>query len=265
VDIAGQSLKVKGTSIDPHELRQATLYWDRVVWPTSNFMHFGGDQDAEYLEQVGFIERPQFNFASGEAAQVFAFTQLKAFRDLESRDPGCWALLQGPSSLMIKDGLAEEGRGLLVELYRAVPVPAEDVPLAEVLEFKERRRDELVAFRSELASFYSDISNSDDPAFEQRRHIETLDKACATMVRLAKESPIAFKLSDLKASISLPGAFKGALKGALAGATHQMPLVGAAIGGVAGAVNFSAGLGLRNARLSGSPFRYVYYTHKELF
>ena len=41
-----------------------------------------------------------------------------------------------------------ETRAVEIELYKALPVPPEDVAPADILEFRDRRREELLALQS---------------------------------------------------------------------------------------------------------------------
>ena len=137
---------VDWNSVESQELRFALLFWDRLVWPSSRAIHFSSGPDETFLESAGILTRPEYTF-NGDGAQGIARGQIQAYQELERSEPGVWALAQGENSLLLKDGLADEGKGTLVELHRAIPVPKQDVPLAEILEFRQRRRDELVLLR----------------------------------------------------------------------------------------------------------------------
>jgi hypothetical protein len=46
--------------LDPHELRHALLFWDKLVWPMNNIVRVGADQDIEFLETSKILERPPY-------------------------------------------------------------------------------------------------------------------------------------------------------------------------------------------------------------
>jgi hypothetical protein len=71
---------------------------------------------------------------------------LRTYIELNDEEPGVWALSQGEKSLFLEHGLGlfSEGSGMSLNLLRAIPIPAKDVPLNEILEFKEKRKDELL-------------------------------------------------------------------------------------------------------------------------
>ncbi|WP_028222193.1 DUF6236 family protein, partial [Paraburkholderia oxyphila] len=147
--IEGGRLFAKSSNLDPLELRFALLFWDRLVWPSSRVIHFASNQDEQFLEAAGILNRPDYTIW-GDGATGIAQGQVTAFNDFDSREPGMWALAQGENSFVWKDGFLEDGAGALVELHRAIPIPCHDVPLAEILEFKEKRRDELLLLRAQL-------------------------------------------------------------------------------------------------------------------
>lgn len=88
---------------------------------------------------------------------------------------------------MLKEGLAEEATGVLVELHRAIPIPMNDVPFDEVLEFKHRRYDQLLLLRYLLESFVSKIEASADNTQAREKCIAELDQACADLLAVGKE------------------------------------------------------------------------------
>ena len=164
IEIEGTSLRIKHSNLDPQELRFALLFWDRLVWPSSRAIYISSGPDESFLEAEGVLTRPDYTI-NGDMAQGVLKGQIQAFLDLNRREPGAWALAQGENSLLLRDGLVMEGNGALVELHRAIPIPKHDVPLAEILEFRLKRRDELLLLRQQLESFVFEIeSSSDRPA-----------------------------------------------------------------------------------------------------
>lgn len=267
IKIDGVTLTISSSELDRQELRVASLLWDRLVWPTSRAIYISGGPDADYLQQNGLLFRPEYTF-NGDMAQGMAMTQITAFRELESREPGRWALAQGERSFMLQTGMTDQDRGTLVELHRAVPIPDQDVPLEEVLEFKLRRADDLAALRIELDQCYLLIDSAEDKAFAELTQFKKVDSACADMVKLARES-FPFRMASLGMQFT-SGALSGGKVGCMAGDRLGLPLVGAAIGAAAGgvikaAVSLRRDLGLHKAKFTNHPYRFVYHAHDELF
>ena len=268
IEIEGSRLFAKSSNLDAQELRFSLLFWDRLVWPSSRAIHFASGPDESFLEEAGILTRPEYT-VYGDVAQGFLEGQIQAYKDLDHAEPGIWALAQGENSLLSKDGFAEKGIGALVELHRAIPIPKKDVPLAEVLEFRSRRKDELILLRHQLESFMSEIEESADRPSALKKRISELDLACADLLAVGKEWQFPVYLSSFKASFSLsptkllPALAKGwelcESYGLIAAATA------AAAFGAGSTLEVKADYGLRAAKRPMSPYRYAFLAHKELF
>jgi Family of unknown function (DUF6236) len=263
----GTIMRVSGHHLDGQELRMYLLFWDVLVWPDISFLLTVPEADEEFLMQVGILSRPQIAVDRGFWNNItvgIADAHLRAFDILERQEPGRWALAQGDRAFLIQQGYAEENRALLIELYRAIPVPDKDVPLADVLEFRERRYSELMRLRSEIDGLYQDVARAEDKAFALARCTNRVDLACRDLLAVTKESMMPFRLSDLKMSFDMKKIVKATAVGALGGQAFGMPLVGAAAGGVASALN--AGLDLRlKGNHTSNPYWYFISFHRELF
>ena len=267
IEVEGTSLLAKSSNLDPQELRFALLFWDKLVWPSSRAIHFASGPDEQFLESVKILERPEYTY-NGDVAQGILKGQFQAYRDREEAEPGVWALSQGENSLLWKDGLADQEAGAFVELHRAIPIPTKDVPLAEILEFRSRRSDELLILRQHLESFVSEIEGSADKPLALQKRIAELDKACADLLTVGKEWQFPVYLSNFKASFSLspmkflPATAGGWKMGEPYGLTAAAAVATAA--GVASTLEIKGDYGLRSIRRPASPFRYAFLAHEEL-
>lgn len=266
IEIDGTSLHVKSSNLDPQELRFALLFWDQLVWPSSRAVHFSSSLDEIYLESVNVLARPDYTF-NGDAAQGILRGQIQAYKDRNQAEPGIWALAQGENSLLLKGGLVEEGNGAFVELHRAIPVPAHDVPLAEILEFKEHRRDELNLLRYKLEAFVSGIEKAENKDLALEKCISEVDEACSNLLRLGKEWQCPVHISNLKASFSIsPASSIGGMMGWFLGQQHSLPAAAAlsTFASLASTIRIDGDFGFRTARMPASPYRYAYRINEEL-
>lgn len=268
IRIEGTILHAKSSNLDPQELRFTLLFWDKLVWPTSRAIFFKSNPDEEFLESAGILTRPEYTFY-GDAAQGIAKGQIQAYQDLERAEPGSWALAQSESSLLLKEGLVEEGKGALVELHRAIPIPKHDVPLAEILEFKERRRDELILLRHQLESFVSEIEGSADKSLALQKCIAELDQACSNLLAVGKEWQFPVYLSNIKAAFNLtPIKFLPSLGfGWKMGEPYGLVTasLAAGIAGLISTLEIKGDYGLRSMNRPINPYRYAYQLHEELY
>jgi hypothetical protein len=273
VEIEGTRVSIRSSNLDPQELRFALLFWNRLVWPSSRAIYLASGPDEQFLEQAGILSRPEYTFL-GDGAQGLARTHVHALIDLDSREPGQWSLAQGENSLLLKDNLLERDVGVLLELQRAIPVPDKDVPLNEILEFKNRRKDELQLLRAELDGFVAAINQAEDKAAELENHVAKVDAACVDVLRVSREWQFPVRLTNLKASVEfrpLVTAAGGMAAFAL-GTANALPMSAAVLAGISGAVaastpalKLSGDFGWRGLKRRLGPYRYVYQFHNELF
>lgn len=267
IEIEGASLIAKSSNLDPQELRFSLLFWDRLVWPSSRAIHFASGPDEQFLESVGILTRPEYTF-NGDVAQGIVRGQFQAYQELEDKEPGCWALSQGEHSLLVKDGLADDGKGLSIQLYRAIPIPKQDVPLAEILEFRQRRRDELVLLQHYLGSLVEEVEAAEDKQTALQKRVAEVDLACANLLTVSKEWRFPVYLSNIKATFNItPVKFLPSIAGGWKfGETYGLAAASAvaAFAGAASTLEIKGDFGLRSVVRPASPFRYTFLAHEEL-
>lgn len=267
-----EGLYIENSELDATELRRALLYWDAMVWPRNDGMLIGGGDDLSFLVDAGVMFRPEFElepkeFHSGLAAEYVVKSYLNSLEELERRSPGQWALSSGQHSIMTREEAFKEGRGMLVELTRAIPLPKRDVPFAEILEFKQRRRDELLELRFVLENMYQGWVNSEDQAHQFKLAMNRVDAAANKVIRVAHDSPMAFSLSSWKINFSVP---VSSLQGILAFTMSQavgLDLVTSTLAGLGqgalSTVSFSRSLGHASMGVDLQAFNYVAALHRE--
>jgi len=234
-------------------------------------VHIGGGQDADYLESAGVLVRPDYS-RDGCAAQGLLSGVLAAYNELERESPRSWALLEGPNSISFNRDVIERPRGLAVDLVKCIPVPAGDVPLPEILEFKHRRRDELLMLRAELERVNSLAVLSSDPQEYVHLALRDIDMACQDVLAVSTEWQFPITLADKRIEFAFD-LQKAAANATLAagGASvvfeAAMPLSTAFLSvaaGVASQFRISASPKFVGINRSLGPYAYAYRLHKEL-
>lgn len=269
INIGSNSFSAKG-GLDPNELRFSLLYWDKLVHPRSNFIIFGGADDEEFLVSAGVLTEPIYQHLGGGIASIVLDTYLRAFFELENLEPGVWSLSQGEKSLFINNSAANfiDDSGLSLELLKAVPVPGGDVPLAEILQFKDRRKDELMVLRTHIDSLVLEIQNSPARTDDFNRIAKGVDAACADLLKVGHEWQYPVHFADFKATFNFnPARFGGAVKnGWDFGEPHGLlaATAVAAAAGLASTIDVKSDISLRSIKKPRSAFRYCHLAHKEL-
>jgi len=258
--------------LDPSELRFSLLYWDKLVHPRSNCISFGGTEyDEQYLISAGILTQPTYLYTGGVMEEIIFNTYMTAFSDLENREPGVWSLSQGEKSLFINNSAANliDESGISLELIRAIPVPAADVPLNEILEFKEKRKDELMMFRAHIDQLVLEIQKSPVRSDAFNRIAKEVDAACADLLKVGHEWQWPVHFSNFKATFNLDlDKFLNAAKAGWELLEPYGPLAqtsAAAVSGLVSTINVKPDISLRSIKAPRGPFRYAQLAHKELF
>jgi Family of unknown function (DUF6236) len=234
-------------------VRRALLYFDRVVWPSNDLVEQGSVLHEDYLQKKGVLRREPIRLNPppeavkllkaireagcligdrGLAFRSIAQAHVRIFRDLERAEPGRWSFATLGRGLDLPPDDLARLRGIEINLYDALPVPADGVPYEDILEFKERRRDSLIELREHTDDLYAKITSSADIPKVKNSEIEKLERSLAGIQRLMGESRFAFDRVRVGISLTLKDladAGKQAVAAYAAGGTTLVQLaVGAA-------------------------------------
>lgn len=262
VEVSNNTLQVMG-SVDLQELRLSLLFWDKLDYPTNNLIHFGLDPECQFLEGAGVLRRTDIRvIGSGQMAQAFVQAHVAAFKLLDAKEPGVWSVATGVNAVSFPEADLDLGRGVLVSLHRAIPVPDKEVPLQDVLEFRAKRRDELMALRHHLEDIYERVISAADGALALAKETERLQRAVDNHIKIARETRFRLRLADVDASLNFaPAVGVGAITLLASGSvTHAL----AAAAGSA-VLSVKVGPSLKSHKATATPFRYVSSYHRELF
>ncbi|TWI29759.1 DUF6236 family protein [Paracoccus sulfuroxidans] len=258
--ISGTSVSIESSDLDASELRRALLFWDVIAWPASSGIYICGGPDIDFLLSEKRLIRPKFHM-NGDAATGLSMAFSQTLKILEGKMPGQWIMSNGESSLSLsgKDLLTD--RGVLTTLSNLIPIPMHDMPLEEVLRFRDARLPEVLALRSALDRLYQDWMNSEDKEHQLKMAINDLDIAISAMIKVARESKNPFTLSSWEMSFSFSAI--DAFKGFFAGKIFGLDTASSLLAGAASTISFSKGVGLKSAK-SNSPFTYISSIHNKL-
>lgn len=223
-----------GGSPDPIELRKYLMYWDEIDYPSNMLIHVSSPE-INYLETTGALKRTHVNFQgkiSSGRGEFFIAAQEAAFRQNQNNEPGCWTIAQLTEIPFYTQ--QDMKVGVEVELYDMLPVPSADTALADILEFKNKRQDELLAFRCYMDEINEKILNSKYIPQAKNTQIGRLELALKDIDRTITESGIKRVTTHLKNVINSD--FSG-IVGAGLGAAGVSAFIGMTplIAGIAGA------------------------------
>jgi hypothetical protein len=191
-----------GRWITPVEINYLSLYWDKLVSPTNNILN-AGLQNEEELIKCGLLTRPVYKryglIRGDDMAEFYAETHAKTIDILRHNEGNVdWRMYFLNDQINIQPELSRQAEVIRFEIFNLLPVPNVDVNLQEILEFKERRKPELVALHAYLDELYLDIKNSGDLNLQRAKALSGLKKAIMDLDTLNHEtwrSPIKFNIT----------------------------------------------------------------------
>jgi hypothetical protein len=253
-----------GGNISAFELRKYLLYWDEIDYPDNNIISIGTSPDIKFLIEAGVVIRTRqqligrFSLDNGE---IFLSAQQAAFEKHQKENPGLWSLAQLSQIPHFPD--SKLFPAIEFELWKCLPTPNLDVPLNEILEFKDKRSSELISLRVYMDEMYQNIISTADIPRAKDTAITKLEKALADVNQTLDEFGISKIISSLRGYIS--GDFINDASFGLSSMsiTTQLPTIASfAIG-----ASFSflvKKLPSPRAQLNSHPLTYISSIHKEL-
>lgn len=191
-----------GNDPGPLDLRKYLLYWDVIDYPTNNFIHISS-HDIDYLETTDSLKRTKVLFSgtinSGNGEFLIA-AQEAALKENQKNEPGQWTIAQLSDTPFYTE--KTQVLGVEIEMYNVLPVPSSDTPLADILEYKEIRKDELQAFQIYMDEIYQKILSSADIPRAKTTEIIRLQRAIKDIDTTLKENKIRRVSRDIKSIIN---------------------------------------------------------------
>lgn len=251
--------------MSPVTLRKSVLFWDKLEIPSNNIVEIGfNTTDVEYLQSCGVVQRTRVEmFGSFDLMQALVNSHKTVFAALDEATPRAWSTASEDNNVVFTNDEMEDTSGVMVKLYDALLVPDGNIPLEDVLEFRERRRDELLALRHHLDDVYLKIITSPDSALVELSEIERLDLAIANYSKAIKEKKFSLTSTTLQANFSLTKAGVAALTASSIAGPLGLPLSSVAIAGIAAGIDIRLGKGLKGNRSKDTPFQYINSLHRE--
>ena len=236
---------ILGGDVSPRSLRYYLLYWDMIDVPLTPYIVMTKmTEEMEYLKSCGCLTRSTLNIetsATGFRPEHPLLLQSAALIERNKSQPGCWSVAQRGGVLRLPPELSIQKEVVEFELYNSIPIVIPEVPLEEVLAFKEKRKDELLKLRSRMDSIYMEVVSSADIPRSKIMAIKELQDAINDLHKVFDESWKSKLLSTIKVELNLPSLAAGAISGAAIGATtfDIRAGIGAAIGASASALKFN--------------------------
>ena len=210
---------VMGRSISKEELRYYILYWDKVVIPGNNLVYIEVPEE-DTLIACEAISRPriqlQGSFQVDQVAGALLACQSIVAEKLVRDKTVDWVLHQIGESLVLPTDFASQQDAIRVALVNALPIPDGEVPVHEILEFKQRHKDELIELHDSIDELYFEVLNSPDEGLATKKAVFRFQSAIQNLDKASNERFRKTRKYDLSVELNVNG--KDIIVGASAGA-----------------------------------------------
>lgn len=267
-------LVFNGVGPNPNLLRHSILYWNKIAFPQGVFFRSTGIPEVEYLKDLGVAQeitipihgnQQDFNY-------LYGLLQTTAFDELNRKEPGMWTIGQSAIEFISNSPNVTREHVFEVELNNVLPTPPENIPFSDILEFKEKRKDEFLALRITVDGIYDDALGWECLPRGENAAINELNLRIKDIRDICDTSWL-YRGSSLKLDFTIPKLVKATMEGYLYGKFFsdylQIPgleLAGACLNPLAQCIKFEKKLG--NVLSSNVPeraknFVALYYVEKE--
>lgn len=206
-------------SISKEEIRYYILYWDKVVIPGNNLFYIGIPEE-EDLIACNAISRPrvsfQGSFQGDQITGAILACQSLVSKKLVHDKSVDWVIHQIGQALVLPSDFASKQETIRVALTSVLPVPDEQVSIQKILEFKQKRSDELVELHNSIDELYFEILNSPNQDLATKKAVSRFQSAIHNIDQITNENFKKTRKYDLSAELNLSG--KDIICGASAGA-----------------------------------------------
>lgn len=241
-EINGSEFKLN-CALDDVDIRRYLLYWDRMTYAFPNGLgkpNLDTLLDLKYLHDIDVLtledipvtveevgkqniqkidvnalisivkptpENPSGILVLGFPASIWDdfshVAQIKVAELNHATGIGTWTIGQCNQQLSLPYGNTKQANLFEAKIYAGLPVPSANTPLNEILEFKERRSEELIRFRHVLDQLYISILKSPDQDRELRIASEKIDLAVSDLYKCLNESNIKIFFDTLSLYINI--------------------------------------------------------------
>lgn len=268
---SGTSTQIGGAQIDPALIRNWVMFWDEFICPDNNFISTGLPSDLEFLQEANLLTRNMVPFSggisSGNFGQLFLAAQEITYMQKKQEEPGKWTMAQSEGIIRAQSGNQNVEACLVFDLINSIQLPDRLVPISEILEFKEKRRDELSAFHTYLEEIYLRIMLTKDIPRTKTHELIKLELAISDYNKTVKEKFNNRLLSTLRIILdrSLISSASMAMGAASLAPSIGLPALGA--GALVGSASFAIQsiLTEKPSKVGSHPMTYVTKIENELF
>lgn len=246
VKLFDQKITVECPPLDSALIKAAALYWDRIDIPDGRTFKYELPKEFNILSEEKILSRTISNsmtpggfarFVSFASERNVSFHFSKDIHENGNNSAFFSAINESPIWVfekLVKDkdvlwSYFQEGavpvisntqsRSLLFEIHQALPVPSSNTSIDDILEFKTKRSDELIALRHEIDVLYQKISQAEDIEHAKTMGFDSLNSTLKNLYKVTEESLVCKVRRSLAFEINIIG-----MASAMAALTTSVPI-----------------------------------------
>lgn len=199
-NIRGGNVSFGEFTINHAELRAELVFFDRFDIPAQNVI--GRPYPVyDFLNREGIAQSTRVSM-SGSGSDIIRLHSLLAYKALDHREPNKWAMGRSVQAFGYQASDLSDKQSIQLKILNALPVFAPDVELSEILEFKIRRKPELLALRSHLDGVAQRVRSNGVEGLEDSAELLNFIKSLDDHMKIMGESNREKILRNFKASFS---------------------------------------------------------------
>jgi hypothetical protein len=243
---AGNGFDLKGAPT-LQELYFYIMYWDKVAVPANSLFYFGLPQETDLIE-AGVLTRPMLNIPlpmpAEKAFPMIIGSSARMANEIIKDKNTDWVIHDFGDKITLPQESTVDRNSVRVSLTKVLPAPNYELPIVEILDFKNRRSDELGELHESLDLLYSQILKNPDPDLAAKTEIIRLKNALENIDKVQSEKFLSTQKFDLSANLDINA--KNIAAGAAIGAVfdhYLQPIsfpIGAIIGGIMSSISVKA-------------------------
>lgn len=243
---------MKTVGVSSEDLRFYLIYFNLIDRSQSNTFNIGLSPGEGFLEPSGVLTSANLVLAgSYDIPTAILEAHQKTFQMKQEIKNEFWSLGRSGASFVTPPSSEKDVELLEMSLFDALPSPNPDVPLAEILEFKERRRPELPSLRAHPVGIYESVSKAGDIPRAESAALTRFNFSIVDLQSVVKPSFGFRLLSGMKVHIDPINMAVLAGTGAAAASGIGVPIaLGAALGAACSVIKFEYACG---EKLNGLP------------
>ncbi|ELH1431639.1 TPA: hypothetical protein I8637_004301 [Raoultella ornithinolytica] len=189
---------------DPSAIRLAILYLDGICIPQSDIIGFGLSPEMEMLKGSGFLFEKSYplttnSFSSGADVLIKAYGD--CFSDLNNTHNETWIAHQSLNTYLQRKRITDDN-GECIQLLNALPMPSESFPIGDLMEFKEKRKDNLKELLLKIEDIRIKIITSENKDIAIKKGIMEIEQSIIELHKLVMETKNGWYLSNFAIDLS---------------------------------------------------------------